>query len=183
MLARMNPSNPKPTKLIRPLAIGSDVFVVPVPWGTRSWAFQQRAVPVASAVASVFVQLLQLKDGDFASLLQQDVLRVLPQALPYLGRIFSQMPDGEMDAILRTLLADATMNKLKLFGGNGSGPELFDQVMQGRTVDTWKLLWYAFEVWYPDVFTLAGSFFVKADDAANHSDSSNTSPTPGPVTA
>lgn len=168
------------------IQIGKDKFDVPRPGGMRSFALQQKLIPVAGRVAGVFLQLLG-GVKDMAGLLEADVLSVLPQALPHVGRIFAEMPPGELEEITRILLGPgpnaepgATCNKLALFGGPDG--DVFDALMAGRTIDTWKLLWHALEVWYPDFFTRGRSLFAPAAKEIPSGESS-TSTTAGPASA
>lgn len=172
------------------IRIGNDAFSVPTPGGMRSFALQQRIIPVAGRVASVFLQLVG-GAKDLPSLLEADVLRVLPQAMPHVGEIFASMPPGELEAITRILLGpgpsgepgavcDRNGLKLPLFGAPGG--DTFDMVMQGRTVDTWKLLWHALEVWYPDFFGRARTFLAPGAKE-KPSEASATSTTSGQASA
>jgi Phage tail assembly chaperone protein, TAC len=152
------------------IKIGNNVFEVPAPSGMKSFALQQRILPVAGRVASVFIQLLGAsKVSDINDVLAADVLKVVPMALPAVGEVFSSMPPGELEAITRELLAQATCDRLPLFGSQKG--DAFDALMQGRTMDTWKLLWHALEVWYPDFFGRAAKFLggVKKESLSTES--------------
>ena len=142
------------------IKIGNNTFEVPAPGAMKSFALQQRILPVAGRVAGVFLRLLGAADSDTAKLMDMDVLKVLPQAMPYVGEIFAAMPDGELDTLTRTLLGQAKCDGIALFGNPAGDP--FDALMAGRTTDTWKLLWYALEVWYPDFFTRGRMFIASA---------------------
>lgn len=168
------------------IQIGKDKFDVPSPAGMRSFSLQQRILPVAGRVVEVFAHLLQLAPGaDITKLFDADVLKVLPAAMPHIGRIFSEMQPGELEAITRELLRDATVSQgkamLPLFGSPGG--DVFDAKMQGRTTDTWKLLWYALEAWYPDFFSVGAQLRTQGAEKANPSKESTTSETSGPATA
>jgi len=162
------------------IKIGGNSFDVPAPGGMRSFSLQQRILPVAGRVANVFLQLLSgsgvVSVADLSSVLEADVLRVLPIAMPAIGEIFSTMPKGELEGITRELLGDATCDKVPLFGSPKG--DAFDLMMQGRTLDTWRLLWYAMEVWYPDFFARAAKFLggVKANLSGTSSTSEMNSP-------
>lgn len=162
------------------IKLGAQTFFVPVPGGMRSFAFQQRVLPVAGRVVTVFMRLIGSASEDPAGLLEADVMRVLPQALPYVGQIFSEMPPGELEAMTRELLKDAKADKIPLFGSPGG--DAFDGLMQGRTMDTWHLLWHALEVWYPDFFARARASFAPAAKASP-SEGSTTSTANGQVGA
>jgi hypothetical protein len=159
--------------------LGKNKFDVPAPSGMRSFALQQRIIPVAGRVAGVFLHLLG--SDDIESLANTDVVKVLPAAMPHIGHIFSEMPPGELEAITRELLKDAKCDGLQLFGSPGG--DAFDALMRGRTIDTWKLLWHAVGVWYPDFFDLARASIVRKDAKASPFEASTISPQPGPVSA
>lgn len=162
------------------IKIGDDSFEVPAPTALRSFALQQRILPIVGRAVGVLAHLLHLeKDAGLDGLLEKDVTAVLPQFLPALGDIFSTMPIGELDYITRQLLDGSTMNGVQLFGVNPAGAA-FDALMRGRTLDTWRLLWYALGVWYPDFFGLAAGLRATARKASR-SPASSGSPTSGPA--
>lgn len=142
------------------IRLGNNVFEVPRPGAMKSFSLQQRILPVFGRVAAVILKLLGMApDSDFGKLMEQDITKVLPQAIPYIGEIFATMPPGELEFITRELLTGATCDKMALFGNPAGDP--FDALMQGRTTDTWRLLWHALEVWYPDFFSHVGKLIVK----------------------
>lgn len=168
------------------IRLGKDVFNIPVPSGMRSFSLQQKILPVAGRVAKVILHFVGGKKN-VTELFEQDVLNVLPAALPYVGEIFAEMPEGELEKITRILLGPsanglpgATMNNKQLFGGPDG--DLFDSYMQGRTIETWQLLWHALEVWYPDFFTRARSLLVTGAKE-NPSEESSISAISGPAIA
>jgi hypothetical protein len=167
------------------ITLGKHCFDVPLPRGMSSWALQQRVIPVAGRVAGVFLSLLG--STDIETLADTDVTKVLPAAMPHIGHVFSEMPQGELEAITRELLRDAKWGdegknpSMQLFGSPGG--DAFDSVMRGRTIDTWKLLWHAIGVWYPDFFDLARAFTARKDEKANPSAASTISTQPGPASA
>lgn len=163
------------------IKLGNNVFVVPPPTGMRSFALQQRILPVVGRVAGLLSQLIGISGTDATKLLDVDVLKVLPQAVPYIGEIFAQMPDGELERLTRALLREATFDGNALF--SDSNGDAFDTLMRGRTADVWRLLWHALEVWYPDFFGLAGSLLAKTGAKENPSKASSTSPPVGPAGA
>jgi hypothetical protein len=138
------------------ITLGETKFNVPPPRGMRSFSLQQRILPVAGRIAHVLLQLAVARDGkeqSLESLMDANVASLLPTALPSIGEIFAKMPEGELEAITRALLLDTTFNGAPLFGAPAG--DAFDAIMAGRTLDTWRLLWHAMQVWYPDFFTLA----------------------------
>jgi hypothetical protein len=157
------------------ITIGHDRFEVPVPFGMATFAFQQQIIPVAGKLIGA---VMGLTGGhSLGSLLDADVLA---DALPQLSRVFSDMKPGELEAITRTLLKDAVWLKaggpkagLKLFGE--AGGDVFDTAFRGRTLDGWKLLWHAVQVWYPDFFALLGGLRAQPGAKAAPSEASTTS--------
>jgi hypothetical protein len=168
------------------IQIGQHNVHVPPPGAMRSFALQQRIIPVASRIVALFAVLakIDLKKG-WEDIDLEEVVRVLPEAVPHLGSVFSDMPKGELEWITRELLRDATAGKTQLFGGPAG--DAFDGLMAGRTIDTWKLLWHALGVWYPDFFGGVRALHAKrAAQKASHDGSSGTSDTsgqPGPADA
>lgn len=163
------------------IIIGKNTFIVPAPGGMKSFALQQKILPVAGRVISVFLQLLGASGSSVTKLLEADVLAILPQAMPHVGQIFGSMPAGELEAITRDLLQGSTCDKMQLFGAPGGDP--FDAIMQGRTMDTWKLLFHALEVWYPDFFANARLSFGRDAKVNPSTESATSTPTAGPAGA
>ncbi len=169
------------------LILGKDAFDVPVPRGMASFSLQQKILPVAGRCVSVFVYLLGGKTGtDITTLLEQDIMGALPVALPGLGQVFSEMPEGELEKLTKSLLG-GTKVRLQNQGAwmplfDGPGGDLYDQVMQGRTMETWKLLWHALGVWYPDFFALAGGLRAKGAKGIPSGESTTSEPS-GPAGA
>lgn len=157
------------------IKLGKNTFVVPPPTGMQSFALQQRLIPVVSRVVEVLVHLLGSTGvkGPEDLLGNGDVLTILPQAMPYLGRIFSDMPRGELEYLTRELLRDAKFDGMPLFNASG---DAFDALMAGRNLDTWRLLGHAVEVWYPDFFALAGLLRAKEKPASPSTESTTSIP-------
>lgn len=158
------------------IKIGKDLFYVPTPDGLRSFVFQQDILPVVGRVVAVIVSMLggAKQPGD---ILESDLDRVLPAALPHIGRIFADLPRGELERLTRELLGPgpngdpgATCNKIQLFGAKDG--DTFGALMQGRAIDTWKLLWHALGVWYPDFFDKGRSLFAKGAKVSRSEESS-----------
>ncbi len=173
------------------IILGKQKFVVPRPRHMRTFALQQRLFPIAGNLASVFVSLIG--KTDLKKIKEADITASLPAALPQLGRVFAEMPNGEIDQLTRILLGDpkegatpaecATMDDMPLWAGAGSiGGDPFDTFLAGRTWDTWKLLAHAMEVWYPDFFALVQPLLASVKKASPSVESS-ISPTNGPGAA
>lgn len=73
------------------------------------------------------------------------------QITPLVSRFCQALPAAELKSLTRDLLNGATCNGATLFGPGGG---VFNAVMQGRTVDTWRLLFHALRVNYPDFFAV-----------------------------
>lgn len=170
--------------------IGDRIFNVPQPYAMKSFALQQRIIPVFSRVVAVIANVVRFlpDDGgviDVEKLLDTlDLEKILPAAMPHIGLIFSEMPRNELQELTAELLGDATCHvqegvDVPLFGGPAGG-NAFDTMMQGRTVDIWRLLLHALGVWYPDFFALAARAGARRA-AENGSKGSGTSTPPGPA--
>lgn len=170
------------------LILGKQKFVVPRPRHMRTFALQQRLFPVAGNLAAVFVTIIG--KTDLKKIKEAEITASLPQALPQLGRVFADMPAGELEQLTRILLGDpkegataaeiATMDDMPLWAPSGAvGGDPFDIFLAGRTWDTWKLLAHAMEVWYPDFFALVQPLIASVKKV-NPSAGSSTLPTSGP---
>lgn len=162
------------------MKIGEQEFTVPSPGGMRSFALQQRIWPVAARLGAAASPLIPLWVSAGAVGID-DLLAAIPQALPLLGEVFAAMPPNELEAITRELLRDAKCGTMPLFGSPKG--DAFDGLMAGRTLDTWKLLAHAMEVWYPDFFGGARGLLARRAASAKASEASNTSENPGEATA
>lgn len=164
------------------MKIGDREYLVPTPPGMRSFALQQRIWPVAARLGAALAPLIpawmsaeKLSDLDVAEL-----AKLLPQSLPLLGEVFAAMAPGELEGITRELLRDAKCNGAALFGSQKG--DAFDGLMQGRTMETWKLLLHAMEVWYPDFFGGARGLLALRSAKESPSAGSSTSETAGEAT-
>lgn len=169
------------------MKIGNDDFEIPQPYGDVSFGLTQRIFPIAGRMAAIFIDLLSLNpDIGMRQLVsgEVDVEKVMPLAIPGFGRIFSDMPPGELMSLASTLLRDATITtaagKLRLFDEAGKSMA-FATVMRGRTKDTFLLIWEAIKVWYPDFFSL-GQSLIGGGQEAKTSSASTTSPPSAPAT-
>lgn len=146
------------------IQLGEYTFEIPAPAAMRTFALQQRILPVAGRVIGALLHVAGAADFDPKKLGDMDVAKLLPTAAPLLGEIFSAMPPGELETLTRELLRDAKVSgwggaqNVALFTASGGA---FDAVMAGRTLDTWKLLFHALEVWYPDFLSLAAGLSGK----------------------
>lgn len=157
------------------IVIGQTTFDVPEPPAMRTFALQQRIVPVLGGVLRALARVFGADkvvgaDGEakLAGILEADVEKLLPLAASALGEVFAQMPPGELESLTRELLRDATADRKPLFATakNGLQADPFDALMRGRTADVWRLLWHALEVWYPDFFALAAGLRARAEKPA-----------------
>ncbi len=140
--------------------IGDRTYTVnPLP-AMQTWRLQPKLAPAAGELAALYAwfvrESLRITDGGRVDV-GNDVLRLLPEladqlpnAAAAIRRICDVLPPGDLELITRTLLRTAKCDGKPLFTDGGGDP--FDILMQGRTMDTWKLLVFAVEVSYPDFF-------------------------------
>jgi hypothetical protein len=126
-----------------PFKIGKDTFTVSPLLGEESFVFQPRILPLVAEVAALATA--QAESGD-------SLQALLDKAAPVIARACAKLPPAELRDIMRTLLRGATMNGQRLYLDDGSAP--INVLMQGRTLDIWRLLLKALEVSYPDFFDL-----------------------------
>jgi hypothetical protein len=138
---------------------GSRFQVAPLP-AIRSFRLQPRLVPVVAEVAGLIFAVLAstgkpLKDASLDDILGLD-LTSLPATdiIETVARVCAKLPPAELESIVKELLSTASMDGKPLFTGNG---DPFDVLMMGRTIDTWRLLIFAVQVNYPDVFSRRGA--------------------------
>lgn len=118
------------------ITLGSNLFCVPALPAMRAFALQPRVAPaVATLVATLGEMGGTLAEMDVAAL------------GPAMSKFCAALPAAELEAVTRELLADATVDGVQLL-------PVFDAKMRGRTMDTWRLLWHALKVNYPDFFGL-----------------------------
>jgi len=145
------------------LVLGGNVFVVNPLSALRSFALQPRIAPPLAEVFGVLASLkttvqsagnaLEMADKvGIENLLDADI--DIESVIPVVGRFFSKLPADELMSLVRELLSGATMDNIPLFTANG---DPFDVKMRGRTMDTWKLMWHAIKVNFPDFFGLLGA--------------------------
>lgn len=79
---------------------------------------------------------------------------IADKAQPIILRLCKALPPDELRTIRRTLLRGATCDGKALYN-EGVGPNNIDLLMQGRTIDMWRLLLFALGVSYPDFFEIA----------------------------
>jgi hypothetical protein len=149
------------------IKIGQYTFEVPPPKAMPSFALQQRLFPILARALGVVLHYaphLSLGEGKGinigAILNDPKFIDAVAKAMPSLGEVIAAMPEGELERLTRELLGEATVSgwgtsKAILLFDKAKGIDTFDQVMQGRTMDTWRLLGHAVEVWYPDFLSLA----------------------------
>jgi len=152
--------------------IDGDVFTVEPMLAMRSFALQARLAPAFFEAAATIAQVV----GDDPKSIGDLNLEALAQYAPRLGAVFARMPPGEFEAIVRELLASATMNGAPLFARVQGDGDPFQTLMRGRTLQTWKLLWFALEVHYPDFFASVRALGVKSKAAGASATSSTSAP-------
>lgn len=158
------------------LKLGTDTFTVNALLAEESFDLQPKLLPVlpdmlelAAMFTREFFELVEAKGGDanvdvpIEEILDKG-LGLLGRASPIISRVCAKLNPDEMRYIRRTLLSGATCNGKPLYGKPGEG-NLIDVVLQGRTIDLWRLLIFAVEVSYPDFFALLAALKKKAPKA------------------
>jgi hypothetical protein len=150
--------------------IGGNRFTVAPLTAMRSFVLQPRLAPVIAEVAALVFAALESDavkelmgagaDGGAVDLkamtvdqfmsLDLDLGAHADQLVNAVSRICTKLPPKELEGITRELLQGAQMDGKFLFGDDGNP---FDVLMRGRTIDTWRLLFFAVQVNYPDVFS------------------------------
>lgn len=153
--------------------IGSSIFTVNPLAGERSFLLQPKLLPALSEIATLYalfistVSDLMPKLGDKADK-DIDPMELLPLAQPALesaGPVIARLCEKlgpNLKDIMRELLEGATMDGKPLYTQQGNP---IDVLMQGRTLDIWKLIVFAMGVSYPDFFGLLRGFGKKSAGA------------------
>jgi hypothetical protein len=146
------------------IVLGENRFrVLPLP-AMRSFVLQAKIGPALAEVANVFGALKgNLADNDFSSI------------APAVAGFFTRLGVEQLEEVTKALLQDATMDGKPLFSASGNP---FDLYMQGRTMHTWQLLWFAIEVNYPDFFAALAAKGPVAAKAGSDLKESTISPGP-----
>jgi hypothetical protein len=144
------------------IVLGGNRFQVPPLPALRSFRLQPRIVPVFAEVAGLLFAVLSKSGIELKDAKVEDILAVDTSALPVAEivetttRVCLKLPPNELELIVRELLDGATMDGKPLFMGSAAG-DPFNVFMQGRTLDTWRLLIFAVQVNFPDVFSRRGA--------------------------
>jgi hypothetical protein len=168
----------------RTLRIGDDVFSVSPLTGERSFLLQPLIAPAMADFGALFALFVRaFASGDEEPKIAADeepkanavveALDALEQAGPVIARLCSKLPPEQLRTIIRELLAGATMNGKPLYSVQGNP---IDVLLQGRTMDFWRLLIHAMRVTYPDFFSLLRGLGVSSRGAANSTPSSTSNP-------
>jgi hypothetical protein len=166
--------------------IGDRVYRVIPLLASRSFLLQPRIMPIVGevlgALPAIYAPLRTLKPEDGKSPLDMDIGEALASnqataaaraVADAVAGACAKLPPSELGEIMRTLLdgaraiyADADGRQHADFLFTADRPSIhghaFDTLMQGRTLETWALLWFAVEVSFPDVFLRARALFGKA---------------------
>jgi hypothetical protein len=163
--------------------IGKHMFVVaPLP-AIRSWALQPRLVPfiveigrllalfMTSESGKKIVEMVEGIDLDKMTVQQFlgmdfDLTESATLAADAAARICRQLGSKELEAVTRELLVGATCDGVQMFNATPGGGEPFDLLMQGKTLDTWRLLLFAVQINYPDVFSPRAALAAASPAAA-----------------
>lgn len=172
------------------LTIGNDVFTVSPLSGERSFLLQPKILPLlpdVGALVSMFAQAMAAAPSApddataeakaAASGAQMAAATsFLSEANEVVMRLCAKMPATDLREVMRALLDGATMNGTMLYTAQGNP---IDVLMQGRTIDLWRVLAHALKVSYPDFFGLLGAFRGRVKQVVSSATSSTSSP--GPV--
>lgn len=129
----------------KPVIIGGTQFFVGKLKGTQTFKLQPMLMPAVSALGGIIEKLKP--DSD------------VTEFLPAIAEFFQRLPADDLVHVMRELLSNTYFIKdgssFPLFGGT-TGVDMFDHVMQGRTLDTWHLLWESLRLNYADFFAALG---------------------------
>lgn len=153
--------------------LGANVFQVAPLLGEDSFLLQPRILPLVAELGAL--ALAQAESGE-------SLVSLLEKVSPIIARACTKLPPEELKFIMRALLKNATMDGQPLYkeAADGTVVALINVLMQGRTLDIWKLLTKALEVSYPDFFALARGLRAKA--AAKDAPSETSTISAGPST-
>jgi hypothetical protein len=171
------------------LKIGNDVFTVSPLAGESSFLLQPKILPLlpdVGALVSLFATAMAAAPSapddatEEAKALASGAqvaaaTGFLAEAAVVVARLCAKMPSADLKEVMRTLLEGATMNGTLLYTGQGNP---INVLMQGRTIDIWRLLAHALKVSYPDFFGLLGAFRGRVGKAGASATSSTSSPGP-----
>jgi hypothetical protein len=140
------------------ITLGGNTFVLQPLLAKQSWMLQPRIAP---PLLEVF-RLLPMVQTDIKSVLDLDT-NIL---IDIMNNFFKKLPPDEIYAVTSVLLTGATMDGKPLFTESGNP---FDILMRNRTIDTWRLLWFAIQLNYADFFMALGAKSGKAKGEASRS--------------
>jgi hypothetical protein len=143
----------------------------------QTFEIQPLLGPGVMELFRVFEALPKILDG--GSVADMDAMALLPSVAPVIGSALSKIPPRDLRQLTETLLSATTV---EIAGRSVNLVEVYAATMQGRTIDTWKLLFVALKENYPDFF---GLFAAKGGSkaAASGSGASSTLGTSPPATA
>lgn len=153
------------------IKLGAETFTVNALLAEDSFDLQPKLLPVLPDMLELYAMFAQ----EFLSLAEEkgldgDVpveevldkgLALLARASPIISRLCSKLAPDELRYIRRTLLAGATCNGKPLYGGATGQGNAIDFILQGRTLDMWRLQVFAVRVSYPDFFGLLAALRKK----------------------
>lgn len=85
--------------------------------------------------------------------------------MPHLVRLFSSVSYDDLAFFMRELLSETFCNGDRLFADGPSGKDNFDRLMVGKTMTTWRIMWEAIKVTYPDFLAPLQGIAAKAGAA------------------
>lgn len=149
------------------IKLGAQTFTVNALLAEESFDLQPKLLPVLpdmielyAMFAKEFLSLAEEKGGLDVEVDPLEVLDkgldLLARASPVISRLCSKLQPDELRYIRRTLLSGATCEGRPLYGKPGEGHPI-DIILQGRTLDLWRLQIFAVKTSYPDFFALVAA--------------------------
>jgi len=161
------------------ITLGGDVFTLSLLGFEETCDLQPIVAPLLGDIGRLFAlaigeaSKLDMSTGDLA---EADVLTLLPKlggalgdAGDILASIARKLPAESLRTLRRTLLQGATMNGKPLYPTVEGGPVMINVLMQGRTLDGWRLLLFALKENYPDFFALLRPVVAGGKDSVSNS--------------
>lgn len=145
------------------IRIGNDVFTVSPLGAVRSFELQADIWPPVTAALEeiakgVAASGIPLKGFDFDKLFESNAVEIVAALSRGAAAFFRHLPREKLGFVLRELLGTAKKGTIDLFGPG----EPFNTEMQGRTMDTWRLIIFSLQISYPDFFARLPALAARA---------------------
>lgn len=160
------------------IQLGNQTFTVNALLAEESFDLQPKLAPIIPEIAqlaAIFSGSLahlaevdkRVDEGELSNndLLEQirDVSRVVG---PIVERVCKLLSPDDLRYIRRTLLRDALCDGRPLYAATPDKPSPINVILQGRTLDMWRLIIFAVKVSYPDFFALGESVALRSRTAS-----------------